>query len=444
MNFNNKSSVEIKKLFGSALPGVNFLNTFTLDDVEQAKKKLYFRYIQEYPNENKRIEEYLDSIGNSIVEEQFSFKKPDMVHVKNTVKDHINPNYKNTITRITELDSQFRSNLLLPNSSATSFSCQLTDTLTNVTSIKLDNICIPYTFYNVETIQGNNILEVSGVSYSVPDGNYTVPTLVASINSLVPDVSFVYDSVSGKTTMDNSLGLDVVFYSDIDVIFKYTKLNHSLGWILGFRDIVSTSSSVVSLYNSTVTSTYTTFIPITKYFVVLVDDHNHNHSNKSLVQFAQGKEHIKNTSYFKDVNEQITAYTRRQTQADTSLSGGDLCLETVSCNDLNPYILDDNRKLTQKQIYTQASINDTNNTKELKVKQEPQPNILAIIPFENKSLTWGQSTISSDKNHYVREYHGPVDIEKLTIKIYDDKGVQLNLNGNEWSATLLSKHLYKY
>jgi hypothetical protein len=409
-----------------------------------AKKKLYFQYSKEYPNENKRIEEYLDSIGNKIVEEQFSFQKADMVHLKNTVKDTINPNYKNTITRITEIDSQFRPNVLLSNSSPTSFSCHLTDALTNVTSLKLDNLSIPYSFYNVETIQGNHVLEVSGVSISIPDGNYTVTTLISTVNALITDVSFSYDTVSGKTTMNNSMGLDVIFYSDIDVAFKYTKLNHSLGWMLGFRDIVSTSSSVVSLYNSTVTSSYTTFIPTTKYFVVLVDDHNHNHSNKSLVQFAQGKENIKNTSYYKNVNEQIAAYTRRQTQPDTSLSGGDLCLETVTCDDLNPYIYDDNRRLTQKQIYTQASINDTNNTKELKIKQDTLQNILAIVPFENKSLTWGQSTFSSDKNHYVREYHGPVDIEKLTIKVLDDKGVQLNLNGNEWSATLLSKHLYKY
>tara|TARA_B110000261_G_C13042435_1_gene340854 strand:+ start:69 stop:605 length:537 start_codon:yes stop_codon:yes gene_type:complete len=178
--------------------------------------------------------------------------------------------------------------------------------------------------------------------------------------------------------------------------------------------------------------------------VVLVDDHNHNNSNKSLVQLSQGKQHIKNTSYYKNVNEQTSDYSRRQTQPNTTLSGGDLCLDTVTRDALTPYIFDDNRQLTQKQIYTQASINDTNNTKELKIKQEAQPNILAIIPFENKSIVWGQSTISSDKNHYVREYHGPVDIEKLSVKIVDDKGVKLNLNGNEWSATLLSKHLYKY
>ena len=104
----------------------------------------------------------------------------------------------------------------------------------------------------------------------------------------------------------------------------------------------------------------------------------------------------------------------------------------------------DNRKLTKKQLYTQAAINDTNKETQLKIEQHNMSNILAIIPFESKSLTWGQSIFFSDKNQYSREYHGPVDIEKLSIKIYDDKGHILNLNGQDWSMTLLSKHLYKY
>ena len=64
--------------------------------------------------------------------------------------------------------------------------------------------------------------------------------------------------------------------------------------------------------------------------------------------------------------------------------------------------------------------------------------------FETKSLTWGQSIFFSDKNQYSREYHGPIDIEKITIRLYDDKGNIMSLNGQDWSMTLISQHLYKY
>ena len=43
-----------------------------------------------------------------------------------------------------------------------------------------------------------------------------------------------------------------------------------------------------------------------------------------------------------------------------------------------------------------------------------------------------------------RVYFGPVDIERLRIKLYDDKGYLINLHGNNWSFTLIVESLYQY
>ena len=43
-----------------------------------------------------------------------------------------------------------------------------------------------------------------------------------------------------------------------------------------------------------------------------------------------------------------------------------------------------------------------------------------------------------------REYFGPVHIDRLGIKLVDDKGALLDLNGADWSFTLKVKHLYQY
>jgi hypothetical protein len=67
---------------------------------------------------------------------------------------------------------------------------------------------------------------------------------------------------------------------------------------------------------------------------------------------------------------------------------------------------------------------------------------LAVIPFD-PSLTFGKLYFN-DKIDYKREYHGPVEIDKLHILVYDDKGLLLNLNGNDWYMTLSTEHLYKY
>ena len=43
-----------------------------------------------------------------------------------------------------------------------------------------------------------------------------------------------------------------------------------------------------------------------------------------------------------------------------------------------------------------------------------------------------------------RTYFGPVNLERLHVKLLDDKGNLLNLNGLDWSLTLISENLYQY
>lgn len=223
-----------------------------------------------------------------------------------------------------------------------------------------------------------------------------------------------------------------------------------MGWILGIRDIYYNDDIITSSINvSPYTTKYIAYIPTIKYFVLTLDDFNNNQSNKSLVQLYQGKEpHTKTTNYYKNINEKKTNYYRNKGyDTDTAIDNnitGNVCIDTLKLSDLSTSSPYKNRGLTQKQFYTQAAINDKNDKTEIKIIQEPMPNIIAIIPFEPKSLIWGQSIFFSDKNKYSRDYHGPVDIDKMKIKIFDDKGNILNLNGSEWSMTIVSKHLYKY
>ena len=71
-------------------------------------------------------------------------------------------------------------------------------------------------------------------------------------------------------------------------------------------------------------------------------------------------------------------------------------------------------------------------------------NVFAVIPFESKSLVWGELNYVSDKSNYKRVYKGPVDINNMNIKLLDDKGNLLDLNGSDWSMNIISTHLYKY
>ena len=43
-----------------------------------------------------------------------------------------------------------------------------------------------------------------------------------------------------------------------------------------------------------------------------------------------------------------------------------------------------------------------------------------------------------------RIYFGPVNINRMRITLLNDKGNLVNLNGADWSITLISENLYQY
>ena len=156
----NLSSVEIKKLF-TKYSGVNFLNDFTLQDVEEAKKKTFVNLCREKPYDIDKIRHYLDRGAKQIMEEKFmlGFEKPVGVVVKNTIRDNLNPDYKNMIKRLICVDSQYRLNVYPyndPDTNECDFTINLTEKLTNVVSFQVENIQIPVSFYNISSRMGNN------------------------------------------------------------------------------------------------------------------------------------------------------------------------------------------------------------------------------------------------------------------------------------------------
>ena len=177
-----------------------------------------------------------------------------------------NPILRNTLTRIINIDSQFRQSAfpytMDPTSptSATSFTVVLTEPLTNVTSLKLNSINIPYTWYAVDSAVGNNVMYVdlnTGVNgihtITVANGNYTPQGLVAAVRRQIGLNSYLngsidisYNTVNGLCFFMNYTTKVISFtFYDAALIYagkaaggcrQSTKLNNSLGWLLGFRN----------------------------------------------------------------------------------------------------------------------------------------------------------------------------------------------------------------
>jgi hypothetical protein len=116
------------------------------------------------------------------------------------------------------------------------------------------------------------------------------------------------------------------------------------------------------------------------------------------------------------------------------------------------------RQLTSKQLFTINAIANQSSVNRRFIAHL-RSDTFAKIPF--KKVDWnkydnGTTTMIDNAparlfvdgggplQLQMREYFGPVDITQLSISLYDDKGHSLDLNGMDWSCTLMVKCLYQY
>ena len=66
------------------------------------------------------------------------------------------------------------------------------------------------------------------------------------------------------------------------------------------------------------------------------------------------------------------------------------------------------------------------------------------VVFLNKLPTWGQPFVDNGGGNLNqdRKYFGPVNISRITLQLINDQGYLMDLNGSDWSVTLLCDMLY--
>ena len=190
-------------------------------------------------------------------------------------------------------------------------------------------------------------------------------------------------------------------------------VNQNLGWNLGFRRVdASGELSSVNLVNVP-TSAITTDVPAytygPKYFLLEVNDYNQAQINSGIVSVT-------------DRSSSITAI-------NTGANRGS-----------------NQDKLTKAQIYSQNAMlsknSDKPNTSD-RVYGPVSKDVLAMIPLEGIDKLRPEPLIEDIADVNVpRVYSGPVKIDKLRIRLLDDKGNLVNLHDNDWSFTLIVEQLH--
>jgi hypothetical protein len=241
--------------------------------------------------------------------------------------------------------------------------------------------------------------------------------------------------------------------------------NGTLGWLMGFRlplqPIFSGGNkpnAVLNLYG-------------TKYFIVVLDDYNQNHINNGLITITELSKTLALPSYFNASQPYICASNTTNlpiilnTDALGNLSNispeSSAALGTNLDNLFNS--LQDKidfgtgniqqvlpsapRTLTQAQIYTVNEImKNRNKTISFRAKAPTNSDTFAMIPIKYGSMTTGQlyTEVSGQFQDNKRVYFGPVNIERMRIRLLDDRGNTIDLHGADWCVTIISENLYQY
>jgi hypothetical protein len=298
------------------------------------------------------------------------------------------------VTRNLNIDTRFRDNLYSTQSS--DFSIQMPIKFNKVVSMNLSSIELPVSFYGISKDFGNNFLylHVSHTAFdnsnnvidsekiiTIPDGNYNASDLIDTINNLL-----------SPKNEDSTLTNPTDIFSYITLTLDITPSGSGTGKV----SIIPTG-----LYSSLVKSLTLDF----------TKDINGN-ADKVEVSTKFGW----NLGFIKKKYRGATSYT-----ADTVIEPANIRYIYLA--------VDDFANSANNQF-----VNVFNNS-------IMSPNILARISIKSSYFSL---IMENDFNIITepRRYFGPVDIQRLRIRLFDEHGRVLPMNNSNFSFCLDFKLIY--
>jgi len=309
----------------------------------------------------------------------------------------LNPLATRTINKCLTIDTRFRENFYGTTSS--DFMVNLPTKFSKVVSMQLASIEFPVAFYGISQKYGNHFLYME-ITYA-PGGNLTVPEMTDMKSIELPDgnynsvdfVNLLNVNLSPKDTSGN------VLYPDD--IFSYVKF---------FLDVTPTGSGTGKVTLEPTVGDKGDWIRNIK--LDFTRDINGNVDNLDISSKIGW-----NLGYIHRIYDGKTRYT-----ADTLLEPSTVRYVYLAIDDFNNSV--NNHFVAAKNGGSILS-----------------PTILARISLKGSYFT----ILMENDLHIVtepRKYFGPVDIQRLRIRLYDEHGRILDMNNANYSFCLNFKILY--
>jgi len=222
---------------------------------------------------------------------------------------------------------------------------------------------------------------------------------------------------------------------------RNTTWDTTLGWILGFRDSTiynlmdyintNNNSNIISLTGDTTVS-----VNLFNYFLICLDDFNQNHLNDGLVTLTPKITEIP-----------LPSYANRNNYVCDPVTG----MLSYNTNETVNY-----SKLTQNQIYSLTEIANSKRSSSIISSSANVTSkgygsgpfvkdVFGLIPMKTTGLANGSVYVEfgGTLQNQERTYFGPVNIHRMAIKLVSDRGDVVDLNGSNWSFSLICEQIYQ-
>jgi hypothetical protein len=422
-------------------------------------------------------------------------------------QDTLNPVLQNTVSRYIVIDSQYRQastsdGCSLNTTLNTDFTLDLSEHMINVLSIRLSGIQIPFSWFNINSYRNyfyvyNRVyttLTIYKDTYyliKIDEGNYdTIDAILLAINNSFLQAGFKKTTVlqnfiylkDGKVFIDlynTTINDDVLhMYDDttegnknVSGIFFYpihesetnvylnnktqrtqSDYENTLGWLLGYRQV----AKYIYSYGNAAEALFK--LHVFNYLIIVIDDFNQNHINNGIVTITELSNKIPYNKYNTANNPYYCIRYDKKNDAFDPIKVLNVSLLNVPLsiisekvvppyNDIVHILPSAPRTLTQSQIYATNEIAKSNaQTTRYKTSPPNNSDTFAIYPLSIKGAPFGTLITETGSTLQLnqRVYFGPVNLDRLRVKILDDKGNLMDFNGIDWNIVIIADCLYQY